>query len=83
MVLVLFFTIFGKKRMSPHGKDFTYSHFKKERYHKNSEVSILTFVKLKKKKKKMVKLLRTTSEGEEELTCYEIHYFPKTRGSNF
>ena len=65
-------------------QDFTYSHFKKERYHKNSEVSILTFVRLKtKKKRKKVKLLRTTSEGEEELTCYEIHYFSKTRGSKF
>ena len=60
MVLVLIFTIFGKKRMSPHGKDFTYSHFKKERYHKNSEVSILTFVKFKKKKKNG----ETTSNNE-------------------
>ena len=68
------------------GKILHYSHFKKERYHKNSEASILTFVRLKpkkKKKKKKRKLLRTMSEGEEELTCYEIHYFPKTRGSKF
>ena len=66
------------------GKILHYSHFKKERYHKNSEASILTFVRLKpKKKKKKGKLLRRTSEGEEELTYYEIHYFPKTRGSKF
>lgn len=61
--------------------------FEKERYHKNSEVSILTFVRLnpqkKRKKKKKVKLLRTTSGGEEELTCYEIHYFSIKRGPKF
>lgn len=57
--------------------------FKKERYHKNSEVSILTFVRLNPHKKKKVKLLRTTSGEEEELTCYEIHCFSITRGPKF
>ena len=48
------------------GKILHYSHFKKERYHKNSEASILTFVRLKpkKKKKKKKKKGETTSKNE-------------------
>ena len=40
------------------GKILHYSHFKKERYHKNSEASILTFVRLKPQKKKKKKKKR-------------------------
>ena len=54
------------------GKILHYSHFKKERYHKNSEASILTFVRLKPKKKKKKKKKKKQQQQQHRKTSFKF-----------